>query len=149
MSCDEFKPLLTGRVDGELAAEDRARLEEHLETCADCARELEELRRLKEDLAMLKFKEPADVELERYWKGVYNRLERGVGWILVSVGAIVLLCYGAFELIEEVIRNPAVGLALKIGLCALVGGLIVLFVSLFRERLLVRRLDRYSKEIDR
>jgi predicted anti-sigma-YlaC factor YlaD len=149
MSCDEFKPLLTGRVDGELAAEDRARLEEHLETCADCARELEELRRLKEDLAMLKFKEPTDVELERYWKGVYNRLERGVGWILVSVGAIVLLCYGAWELIDEVIKNEAVSWVLKVGICALVGGLVVLFVSILRERLVVCRLDRYSKEIDR
>ncbi len=149
MTCDDFKPLLTGRVDGELSGEDEARLDAHLRTCPDCARELDELRRLKEDLAMLKFKEPTDIELERYWAGVYNRLERGVGWILFSVGAIVLLCYGAWELIDEVIRNEAVSWVLKVGICALVGGLVVLFVSILRERLVVCRLDRYSKEIDR
>ena len=30
MTCDEYEALLTGYVDDELTAEDRARLEEHL-----------------------------------------------------------------------------------------------------------------------
>lgn len=149
MSCERFNPLLSGYVDGELAAEERRRLEEHLATCEACRRELEGLKSLKEDLAMLKFKEPSDAELERYWAGVYNRLERGIGWILLSVGAILLLSYGAFQFIEGLIRDPAVALVVKIGTCALVFGVVVLFVSLLRERLSVCKVDRYSKEIDR
>jgi predicted anti-sigma-YlaC factor YlaD len=149
MSCERFSPLLSGYVDGELAADERRRLEEHLETCAACRRELEGLKALKEDLAMLKFKEPSDAELERYWAGVYNRLERGIGWILLSLGAILLLSYGALQFIEGLIRDPGVALVVKIGTCALVVGLVVLFVSLLRERLTVRKVDRYSKEVDR
>ena len=149
MTCDDWRPLITGYLDGELSADDRARLEGHLAACQTCARELADLRRLKEELAMVKFREPTDAELARYWAGVYNRLERGIGWVLFSAGAIVVLCYGAFRLIEALLADSTVSLVLKVGVCALAFGAVVLFVSLLRERLTVRRSDRYSKEIDR
>ncbi len=149
MNCDEFKPMLTGYVDGELPAELRAALEQHLDGCEACKRELASLSRLKEELAMMKFKEPTDVELERYWHSVYNRLERGLGWVLFSLGAIIVLCYGGFKLVEEIVRDPGVAVLLKVGIVALVFGTVILFVSLLRERLAVVKVDRYSKEVER
>ncbi len=149
MSCDEFEPMLSAYVDGELAAEDRDRIEEHLAGCEACRQSLAELKAVQEDLAMIKFREPSDAELERYWRSVYNRLERGVGWVLLSLGAMVLLCYGGFKLVEEMIRDPKVALALKVGVVALIIGVAVLFVSLLRERLAVRKTDKYSREVDR
>ena len=149
MSCDEYEPMLTAYVDGELEAEDRHRLEEHVAGCQACRQALAELNALQEDLNMIKFTEPTDVELEKYWRNVYNRLERGVGWVLLSVGAIVLLCYGAFKLIEGVLGDTRVALAVKVGVVALMFGVVVLFVSLLRERLAVQKTDRYSKEIKR
>jgi len=136
-------------LDGELPEEDRRRFEEHLASCDACRTELDELKRLTEDLNMMRFKEPGDEELQRYWAGVYNRLERGIGWILLSAGAILTLCYGAFKIIEEMIRDPAVSVILKVGVCALIAGLVILFVSLLRERLVVRKVDRYSREVER
>ena len=149
MSCEELKPMLTGYVDGELSAEQRARVEEHLAGCAGCRREAEQLRRLGEELSHMEFAEPSDEELERYWQGVYNRLERGVGWVLLSLGSIVLLCYGGFRLVDSLVRDPAVSVVLKVGVLALVFGAAVLFVSLLRERLAVRKVDRYSKGVKR
>lgn len=149
MSCDEFKAMLTGYLDGELTPEQRADLEGHLGTCRACEAELAELTKLKEELSMMRFKEPEDVELARYWRSVYNRLERGLGWVLFSVGAIIVLCYGAFKLIEEVIKDPSVAVLLKVGVVALIFGTVVLFVSLLRERLVVGKVDKYSKEVER
>ena len=149
MSCQEFKPMITGYLDGELSSDQAQRLQSHLSTCQDCTRELANLRDLKENLAMIKFKEPTDAELERYWKSIYNRLERGLAWILFSAGAIIVLCYGGFKLIEQVIKDPNIALLFKIGLTALVFGAVILFVSLLRERLTVRKVDKYSKEIER
>ncbi|MHC4592168.1 MAG: hypothetical protein ACYS8L_05675, partial [Planctomycetota bacterium] len=117
--------------------------------CRKCASELGELKGLKEELAMLRFEEPSDAELERYWRSVYNRIERGIGWVLLSIGAIIVLCYGAFKLIEEVIKDPNVALLMKVGVVALVFGVVVLFVSLLRERLAVRKVDKYSREVKR
>ena len=149
MSCDLFKPKLSAYLDGELPDDQRRPLEQHLASCPACTRELEELKRLSEDLNMMRFKEPGDDELQRYWAGVYNRMERNVGWILLSAGAIITLCYGAFTLVEHLVRDPAVSVALKIGVCALIAGVVILFVSLVRERLVLRKVDRYSKEIER
>ncbi len=149
MSCDEFNRMAGAYLDGELPEEDRRRFEEHLASCDACRTELDELKRLTEDLNMMRFKEPGDEELQRYWAGVYNRLERGIGWILLSAGAILTLCYGAFKIIEEMIRDPAVSVILKVGVCALIAGLVILFVSLLRERLVVRKVDRYSREVER
>lgn len=149
MSCGDYRPMITGYLDGELPPPHKARLEEHLASCSECARELAELAELKKELSQMEFKEPTDEELERYWRGVYNRLERGVGWALVSVGAILVLCWGAFQLIEEMMRDPDVALALKVGVVALVIGAVILFVSILRERLALSKVDRYSREVKR
>jgi len=149
MSCENFQYLITGYLDDELSAEQRQSLDAHLADCPQCRQELAELKELKEGLAMMKFKEPGDAELERYWHGIYNRLERGIGWILFSIGAIALLCYGAFKLVEEMITDPTVQWIVKIGVLALLAGVVVLFVSLLRERLMLRKTDKYSKEVQR
>ncbi len=149
MSCEEFKPMITGYLDDELSPQQQQRFKGHLSTCPDCTRELANLGDLKENLAMIKFKEPSDAELERYWKSIYNRLERGLGWILISIGSIIILCYGGFKLIEQLIKDPSIALLFKIGLIALVFGVVILFVSLLRERLAIRKVDKYSQEIER
>ena len=149
MSCDRFKELMMGRLDGELSEEQSGELRDHLRRCEACREESEGFAALKEGLAMIEFKEPTDAELERYWRGIYNRLERGLGWVFFSLGAVVVLCYGAFALLEELFKHPKVALGLKIGVGALVLGVVVLFVSILRERLAVRKKDRYSKEVRR
>jgi predicted anti-sigma-YlaC factor YlaD len=149
MSCDEFRSMISAYADGELTPDQRERLESHLSACDACKRELAEVRALKKELDMIKFTEPTDEQLERYWSSVYNRLERGAGWVLFSIGAIVLLCYGGFKLVEEVVRDPAIAWWVKGGVLALVFGLAVLFVSLLRERLAVRKVDKYSREVER
>lgn len=149
MSCQDYRQLMTGYIDGELSDAQRRELESHLRDCEACARELGEFVAIKENLTMIKFKDPSDAELERYWGRVYNRLERGVGWILFSLGAIVVLSWGAFELLEEIVQDPNVSLVLKVGVVALVVGVVVLFVSLVRERLTVRKTDKYSREVER
>jgi predicted anti-sigma-YlaC factor YlaD len=149
MSCDEFRSMISAYADGELTPDQRERLESHLSACDACKRELAEVRALKKELDMIKFTEPTDEQLERYWSSVYTRLERGAGWVLFSIGAIVLLCYGGFKLVEEVVRDPAIAWWVKGGVLALVFGLAVLFVSLLRERLAVRKVDKYSREVER
>ncbi len=146
---DRFKALLMGQIDGELAPGERKELEEHLAGCPECRRELEEFRKLKEVTDMVRFEEPEDRVWEHYWGGIYNRLERGLGWILASVGAILLLAFGAFRLIETLLTDPTVSLVLKLAVSALLLGVVVLVVSLVRERVFGLKHDRYSREVKR
>ncbi|OYD15546.1 hypothetical protein CH330_05400 [candidate division WOR-3 bacterium JGI_Cruoil_03_51_56] len=146
---DRYKALLMGYIDGELGPGERKELEEHLAGCQDCSRELEEFRRLKDMTDKMRFREPQDDFWERYWRGIYNRLERGIGWILASIGAILLLAFGAFRLVESLLTDPTVELVVKIGVSALLLGVVVLLVSLVRERIFGLKYDRYSKEVKR
>jgi anti-sigma factor RsiW len=149
MNCEDFKAMITAWVDGELPPERQELLQGHLAGCEGCRRELAEVRALKEELSMIRFSEPTDAELARYWKSVYNRLERGLAWILLSIGTIVLLCYGGFRLVEHLIRDPQIAWWVKGGVLAVVFGLAILAVSLLRERLAVGKVDKYSREVDR
>lgn len=149
MTCQDHEHLLTGYVDGELSDDHRRGVETHLQECADCRRQLEELVSIKEQLTMIKFKEPSEMELERYWSGVYNRLERGVGWILLSLGAIVVLSLGTIEMIQEMTGNQQLSPYLKFGVFSLIIGCVTLFVSVFRERLSVKKTDKYSREVEK
>jgi predicted anti-sigma-YlaC factor YlaD len=144
MTCHNYKDLMMGYLDNELTDEQRRQFEEHLAGCPECANELEEFRKLKAITDEVTLVEPEDRIWQDYWDGIYNRIERGVGWIVFSVAAILLTIYGGFKAIEELIKDPDVEMIFKIGLLALIAGLAILFVSVLRERLHFRQKDRYK-----
>lgn len=144
MTCHNYVGLMMGYLDDELNAEQKQLFEEHLASCPVCSGELEDFKRLNRITDEVKFVEPEERIWKLYWSGVYNRIERGVGWILFSIAAILLLIYGGFKAIEEIIKDPTVDMILKVALLILIAGLAVLFVSVLRERLYFRKKDRYK-----
>jgi predicted anti-sigma-YlaC factor YlaD len=136
--------MMMGYLDNELSDEQRNRFEEHLAGCPECAGELKEFQKLKAITDEVALVEPEDRIWQDYWNGIYNRIERSIGWIIFSVAAILLAIYGGFKLIEEIVTDAAVGMLLKLGLLALIVGLAILFVSVLRERLYFWQKDRYK-----
>jgi len=147
MDHEQIKQIIAAAVDGGLDDESRAMVAGHLATCPECRKEYEELTKVEEVMGKMTFKNPPHGIWDVYWTSVYNRLERGIGWILFSLGAIILLFFGGYKLVEGIIENAALPLLLKVGVLALLGGAIVLLVSLIREQFFVRKRERY-KEID-
>jgi len=149
---EELRSLIAGYIDGELTGEERARLQAHLALCRSCREELEAHERLKEVTDRMKLITPPKETWERYWDDIYNRLERRFGWIMLSLGAIILLGYGLYSLLLKVLpdfwTNPDIALPVKIGTIVLGLGLTVMFVSVLRERLFTRKDDPY-KEVKR
>ncbi len=143
MTCHDYKDIMMGYLDNELSNEQRRQFEEHLTGCSECKAELKEFRKLKAITDEVTRVEPEDKIWQDYWSGVYNRIERRVGWIVFSVAAILLAIYGGFKLIEEIITDSSVGILLKAGLLALIAGLAILLVSVLRERLHFWQNDRY------
>jgi len=143
MTCHDYKDLLMGYLDNELSDEQRNRFEEHLAGCPECAGELKEFQKLKAITDEVTLVEPEDRIWQDYWTGVYNRIERGIGWLIFSLAAILLAIYGGFKLIEEIVTDATTGMLLKLGLLALIVGLAILFVSVLRERMYFWSKDRY------
>ncbi|MBN1456810.1 MAG: zf-HC2 domain-containing protein [Sedimentisphaerales bacterium] len=144
MTCQDYKDLMMGYLDNELDDDQKQIFEQHLLNCSDCKKELQEFRQLKEITDEVHFVELEDRIWDRYWSGVYNRIERGVGWILSSVAAIILLIYVGFKAIEDIIKDPTLGILLKVALLMLITGIATLFVSVLREKLYFRKKDRYK-----
>ena len=144
MTCHNYKNLMMGYLDDELEHEQKKAFEEHLASCPECKSELEEFKRLKQITDEVSLIEPEEQIWQQYWSSVYNRIERGAGWILFSLAAILLLIYGGFKAIEEIIKDPTVDIILKAGLLALIIGMAILLVSVLREKLYFRKKDRYK-----
>jgi len=144
MSCENYNDLMMGYLDNELDDAQRTEFEEHIKTCPQCTAELEDFKKLKQVTDSVNFTEPADELWDRYWSGVYNRLERGIGWIMMSVGGIALVIYLGFKGVEELIKDPNVELTLKIMILAFLAGVAILFVSVLKERIFFFKKDRYK-----
>lgn len=144
MTCHDYKNVMMGYLDNELEPEQKETFEEHLASCPECKSELQEFKRLKQITDEVSLVEPEDKIWEQYWSSIYNRIERNTGWIVFSLAAILLLIYGGFKAIEEIIKDPTVDIILKAGLLALIAGLAILLVSVFREKLYFRKKDRYK-----
>ncbi len=148
-SHEEYKILMMKYLEGEITKNEKFEFEEHIKTCKECQEEIEEFRNLKEVMEDMKYKKPPDEIWKTYWARVYNRIERGLGWIFTSIGAIILLTYGGFKGVEGFIKDPGVAIIAKIGILAGIAGLAILFVSVLRERIFISKTDKYSKEVEK
>ncbi len=135
-------------LDREIAADEQQELDRMLAADDELRREWERLRRVKEVTDAMRFRKPPEETWDFYFESVYNRMERGLAWILVSVGAIVLASYGIWQALGEILADTTLPGFVKIAIFAVTVGGLVLLVSVIRERLFVRRTDPY-KEIQR
>lgn len=142
---NKIRELLAGYVDGELPENEKQAFERELEKNPELRRELSEFRNLKEVTDMVHYADLPDEVWEGYWASIYRKLERGLGWILTSIGAIIVIGYALFQGLGQFYFDPQVPLIIKIGVGALAIGLVVLVVSLVRERLFAYRRDRYKE----
>lgn len=144
----DLKELINKYIDNKLSNKDKIQLQKIIREDEKLKNELKDFDEIKEVISMLKTQDP-DKDWEKYWSHLYNRLERGIGWIITSIGAILLLTFAGFQFVKELIRDPELALYAKIGILALILGIVILFVSIIRERIFISKTDKYSKEVKR
>ncbi len=142
-----YEHLLLKVIDGAASAAEEQEFFAHIQSCPDCRKEYGEFQDLEQFMSIVKLKDLSEDARNAYWHSLYNRLERGIGWVLLSLSVILLLGFAGFMLIKEFITNPTVSVILKIGVCGVLFGLIALLVSVLKERLFIKKYDKYSKEV--
>jgi len=144
---ERFIYLIEKYFDGELTSEEKSEFDSLL-LDENLKNEFEEQKRVKEVLNKMKLKNPSAEIWDRYWLGVYNKVERGLAWIAISIGVLILIVYGSIGAVESFLADTQTPGIVKLGISALViGGLILLF-SVIREKLFIGTRDKY-KEVQR
>lgn len=141
---ERVRHLMMAEVDEEISGEGRRELELALEANPDLREELERFHRLKEVTDTMTPLKPPEETWDTYWEDVYRRLERGIGWVLVSLGTIAAGTWALWNAVSELIRDTTMPGYVRWGLLALIAGFVILLVSVVRERLFTRKDDPYK-----
>lgn len=140
---ERVRRLMMAVLDEEATQAERAELEAALASEPALRAEWQRLRRVKEVTSTMKPKEPPREVWETYWTGVYRRLERGLAWILISIGAMALISYGLWMGVQDVLTDADLPVWMKGAFLALLVGGVILLVSVVREKLFLWRRDPY------
>ena len=146
---DRARALVMAAVDGEISDAERRELDDLASRSPALAAEWTRLARVKEVTVGMTLQQLPEEVWDRYWGSVYARVERGVAWVLISLGAIVLSGYGLWHAMGVLLADSGVPLFLRVAMAAVGLGAAILVLSVVRERLFTARRDRYSKEIVR
>jgi predicted anti-sigma-YlaC factor YlaD len=144
MRCEEIGPLMMGYIDNELTIGETEQVERHLQSCPRCRSELAEFREIGTITSALKFVVPEDEIWKSYWSRIYNRIERNIGWFLLSVGLAFVIIFGAYQGLRDFFSDPSVPSVLKVGVGVGGSGIVILLLSIARERLYFHRQQRYK-----
>jgi predicted anti-sigma-YlaC factor YlaD len=147
MDHQKIKELISSYHDNHLSESQKRMIEKHVQQCEECHRELEEMEKFEEVMQKMELKKPPKEMWQVYSTSVYNRLERRIGWIMLSIGAIIMIFFGGYKAIEGIIEDPTTPLIFKIGILTAMGGLAILLVSIGRERIFVRKRERYKEVV--
>ena len=148
MMDEKFLILMEKYFDGELSDSDSREFNELLSSRDEYREEFEEQKKVKEVLKAMKMKNPSSELWDGYWEKTYNRMERGLGWLAVFLGALILIAFASIEFVDQFYSNNSTPLIVKIGVTSLVFGFLVLLFSVIREKLFTHKSDKY-KEIQR
>jgi len=133
--------LLSGFIDGELTQQDAQRVRLHCESCDQCRQSLDELRDMRERIGRSKL---SSVN-EHAWRETMNdttvKATRGTGWLLLIGGVLIGAGVGIYEILTS---EASMTFVEKLIVGGVYGGLLLLFVSVLRQRLIERKTDKYK-----
>lgn len=138
---DHVGELLSGFIDGELTQQDRQRVQLHIDGCKKCGADVDELRLLRQTVGKARLSRLDDDVWREAMDDTMVKASRGIGWLLV-VGAVLL---GAGLGVYELVSSPSsMSLLEKMIVGGVYGGMLLIFISVLRQRLIERKTDRYK-----
>ena len=140
-SCEKIDELISGYLDDELTQADYQQVDVHLRSCDKCRQTLDDMIKLRG--AVAGSQNQTEIEHER-WEKIMNDMpaqaSRGIGWVLLIAGVITLVSLAIWEFAID----NSVSLPVKLGTAAVWFGILFLFLSVLRQRLVSWKTDKYK-----
>lgn len=144
---ERMAELMMRALDDELTADERADFDARLAEQPELRAEWKRLSRAREVTMGMKLRDPPEEIWDGYWTSVYSRVERGVAWLLVSVGAIIVGGWAIWHWIGALLEDTTTPAPVRYSMIAVFVGLLILLVSVARHRFKVRKSDPYKDVI--
>jgi len=113
----------------------------HCEECRECSEQLEELQALRGQIAKSTLSEISQDVWRETTSDVTARTSRGIGWLALIGGLLLAAGFAIYEFVKELDSMSPLSILIIGGIY---GGLLLLFVSVLRQRLVERKTDRYK-----
>ena len=133
--------MLSGFIDGELTQQDRQRVQVHIEDCGQCRTDLEELEAMRRAIGRAHLSDLAQDKWRETMDDTTVKASRGIGWLLVLGGALLAI---GVAVIEIVTSASTMTLVEKLIVGGVYGGMLLIFISVLRQRLIERKTDKYQ-----
>lgn len=141
---ERFRMLMMASIDGESTPDQEAELQQYLLRDRSLAEEYHQLKNLKTMTSQNRIKEPPPELWDTWSRSSFTKVERGIGWILLTIGALVLIMYGVWMALSELLTDPGIAWWIRASVAAVVAGAVILLVSLARERIYLNKHERYK-----
>lgn len=145
MTLDDHTMNVMRYADGEMSPAEKAEFERHLSSCEQCRDALNEFSGLKEVTDQMRIADLPEAVWDKYWTGIYNRIERSVAWFLFVIGSVMMIGYSLFQALTD----PTVETFVRLAMILMIVGFAILLLSVIREKFAVNRADRYISEVQR
>ncbi len=145
---ERFIYLMEKYFDGTINQKEQQELKDIINNNPGLNEEFEDQKRTKEVLNKMKMKNPSSEVWDSYWLGIYRKIERGFAWIAISIGLIIIAGFTFINALNTFLEDTSTPLLLKWGIGILSFGIIILLISLIREKIFTAKGDKY-KEIQR
>jgi len=140
---DNIKNLICKVVDGTATSEEEKIMNELKEKNPEVHTEFNAQKNTAESFRSVGLPELDDTLRQQFISGVYNKFERKTGWILSIIGITFVLGYGVYEFVTQ----PDINAVYRIGIAAIIVGFGLLFSSVLRVRIKLRKHDKYKEVI--
>ncbi len=135
---------VTRYIDGLMSPAEEQAFRQRVEQDPSLKAELAAQEKMKEVTDGMSLAQVPDEIWDGYWKDIYRRIERGAGWFFLSAGLIVLLAVGVYHLFADFLFETKIPILIRVGVGAGSLGVIILLVSIGRERYFARTHERYD-----
>ncbi|AOE50728.1 anti-sigma factor family protein [Kangiella sediminilitoris] len=137
--CEHIQELVSGYIDNELTQQKSQKVRLHLKECDSCRKIYDDLIAIRQEMGQLSYPECEESKIEALMNEPTSKLFGVIGWLCLTIGLLGFMIWQLFVFYTE----PGIVTWVKIGVLLIEVGVLSLFISVLRQRLIARKTDKY------
>lgn len=139
--CEKTQTLISGYIDQELTQQERQLVQVHIDSCESCKTIHADLLAIKKSMGQLQYPECEEKQVDKILNDSTTKNLSIAGWMLIIIPLAILFALHIYTIFS--VGNFRF-FSFKTLFILLEAGLLFLFISVVRQRLIARKTDKYK-----